>query len=96
MTTDQERARENYLRTPRPFSFVRPRFHRDTAEWLRDLLEEEQEIEFGLLTKYRTEGRPEEDPDVQETRENLNYCITIIKDLNRGLIEMVGPRVEGE
>jgi len=88
--TDQ--ARDNYLNTPRPFSFVRPKFHRDTAEWLRDLLEDEKADEFELLTKYRTEGRDEADPDVQETRSNLNYCITIIKDLERGLIDMVGPR----
>jgi len=93
--TDQERSHENYLRTPRPFSFVRPKFHRDTAEWLLDLLTEEKEIEFGLLTKYRTEGRDETDDEVQETRANLNFCITIIKDLERGLIDMVGPR-EGE
>ena len=94
--SDQERARDNYLATPRPFSFVRPKFHRDTAEWLRDTLEEIQEEEFDLLVKYRTEGRPEDDSDVQTTRENLNYCITIIKDLNRGLIDMVGPRPEGD
>lgn len=94
--TDQEIARENYLRTPRPFSFVRPKFHRDTAEWLRDLLEDEKDAEFDRLSKYRAEGRPEEDPDVQECRDNLNFCITIIKDLSRGLIDLVGPRVDGE
>jgi len=94
--TDQERAHDNYLRTPRPFSFVRPKFHRDTAEWLLDLLTEEKEAEFKLLAKYRTEGRLEEDPDVLDTRANLNYCITIIKDLERGLIDMVGPRPEGD
>jgi hypothetical protein len=89
--TDQERAAENYARTPRPFSFIRPKFHRDTAEWLRDTLRDIKDEEFDLLTKYRTEGRDEEDQDVQETRSNIHYCITIIKDLERGLIDMVGP-----
>ena len=93
--TDQEQRQENYLRTPRPFSFVRPKFHRDTAEWLLETLTEIKEDEFALLTKYRTEGRDETDDEVQETRANLNFCITIIKDLERGLIDMVGPR-EGE
>jgi hypothetical protein len=94
--TDRERANDNYQNTPRPFSFIRPRLHRDTAEWLRDLLNEEKEIEFDLLTRYRTEGRDEQDDDVQETRANLNFCITIIKDLERGLIDMVGPANPGE
>ena len=68
----------------------------NVLEWLRDLLQDEQDAEFAVLAKYRTEGRPEDDPDVQETRENLNYCITIIKDLQRGLIDMAGPRPEGD
>jgi hypothetical protein len=84
-------ARQNYLDTPRPFAFVRPKFHRDTAEWLLDLLTDEKADEFERLTKYRTEGRDENDPAVQETRSNINFCITIIKDLERGLIDMVGP-----
>lgn len=92
--TDAERAHENYLRTPRPFVFVRPKFHRDTAEWLLDLLEDEKSDLFAALTEYRTEGRPEEDPDVQDARNGLNFCITITKDLQRGLIDMAGPRVE--
>ncbi len=92
--TDQESSHDNWVRTPRPFSFIRPKFHRDTAEWLRDTLTEIKDEEFDILSKYRLEGRPESDDDVQATRANLNYCITIIKDLERGLIEMVGPRVE--
>jgi hypothetical protein len=89
---ENEQSHNNWVRTPRPFSFVRPKFHRDTAEWLRDVLSDMKDEEFARLAKYRTEGRPEDNEDVQDTRENINYCITIIKDLERGLIEMVGPR----
>jgi hypothetical protein len=89
--TDAER---NYYATPRPFTFIRPKFHRDTAEWLLALLQDEQAAEFETLAKLRTEGRPEEDFEVQECRDNLNYCITITKDLQRGLVDMVGPRPE--
>ena len=92
----KEDPAENYLRTPRPFSFIRPKFHRDTAEWLRDTLTDIKDEEFETLSKFRSEGRSEDDRDVQEVRQNLNYCITIIKDLERGLIDMVGPRPEDQ
>lgn len=84
-------AAERFQRTPRPLEFVRPRFHLDIARYLSRLLADEREAELENLTELRTAGKDEEDTEVAETVQNLRWVISAEKEINRGLIELVGP-----
>ena len=90
--TEHDTSVERWNRTPRPLHFVRVRLYRGgQAEYIRDLLEGEKDNLFDDLTKLRTQGKHEDDPDIEECRTNLRHVINALKDVNNGLIELVGP-----
>jgi hypothetical protein len=85
---------ERYERMPRPLNFVRVRLFRDgQAEYIKELLEDEQDDLLEQLTKLRVAGKPEDDTEVAETRQNLRHIIRALSDVTRGLIDLVGPDV---
>lgn len=95
MTTDRIEdlsTRERYDKTPRPFSWVRPRLHRDSAEWWMKQLEEIRKDAFEDIEKFRTEGVAEDDPDMVEAIRDANYAIQIGKTVQQAYIDMLGPR----
>jgi hypothetical protein len=83
---------QRYEKTPRPFSFVRPRLHRDSSEWLMKQLDDIRADAFEDIEKYRTEGKPEDDPDMREAIQDANYAIQIGKTVQQAYIDMLGPR----
>lgn len=92
--SDLDTPATRFSQHPRPLDFVRARLYRGgQAEYIRDLLEDEKATLFDDLAALRTEGKPEDDPDVQEVRANLRHLINFLADVNRGLIELVGPDV---
>jgi hypothetical protein len=85
---------ERFDRSPRPLNFVRVRLHRGgQAEYIKQMLLDEQEDLFLDLTELRSAGKPEDDPKVVECRANLRHVIGALGDVNRGLIELVGPDI---
>ena len=87
-------AAEVFHRAPRPLAFVRVRLYRGgQAEYVRDLLLDDKEDLFKDLFELRSAGKTEGDDEVQEVRRNLNYVINAIKDIERGMIELVGPDI---
>jgi hypothetical protein len=82
---------ERFRRTPRPLDFVRPRLGLDIARYLKDLLSDEREAEMETLTELRTAGKTEDDPEIGETVQNLRWIISAEKEINKALIELVGP-----
>jgi len=82
----------DWQHAPRPLHFVRIRLWRGgQAEYIRDLLSDEKESLFEELTELRTKGKQESDPAIIECRANLMHVINALKDVDRGLIELVGP-----
>lgn len=82
---------ETFNRAPRPLNFVRVRLYRGgMAEWLRDLVLDEQEDMLATLGELRGAGKGEDDPEVEEVRNNLRHAISILRDITSGLIEIVG------
>jgi hypothetical protein len=76
----------------RPLLFVRVRLYRGgQAEWVRNLLRDEQEALFKDLAKARADGKPETDPEVIEMREQLSWSVSALRDIDHGLIDLVGP-----
>lgn len=91
-TSETETSVKRWNSAPRPLNFVRVRLYRGgMAEWLRDLVLDEQEDLFAQLGELRGDGKDEDDPEVEEVRNNLRHAISILKDINSGLIEIVGP-----
>lgn len=89
--TPEERA-DNFARSPRPLDFIRVRLYRGgQAETIRDILEDEKEALFEELGDLRGAGKGEDDPRVNEVRTTLRHIINALRDLNNGLIELVGP-----
>lgn len=94
MSTDTENdaARERWAKAPRPLAFIRLRVHRGgPAEYLHSLLEDEKSAEMENLTEYRTKGLAEDSTEVDEARMNLRYLIAFLRDLDSGLVDMLGP-----
>ena len=83
---------DNWARSPRPFSYVRPRLHRDEAEWLRDQLASIKDDAFEDIEKYRIEGRDENDAELAEAILDANQAVSILKTVDRAYIDMLGPR----
>ena len=78
-------------RGPRPLAFIRVRLYRDgPAEYLRELLEDEQEALFEELGNLRRKGVDESSEEVQDVRRRLHYLINIMRDVNSGFVELVG------
>lgn len=91
MSHDIDNATE-WQRAPRPLHFVRVRLWRGgQAEYIRDLLNDEKEELFEELSDLRKAGKGEDDAAVIECRTNLMHLINAIKDVDKGLIELVGP-----
>lgn len=93
MTSDIDRLtpQERWARTPRPLDFVRPRIGLHVARYLQGLMADEREAEMEDLTKYRGEGKAEDSDEIAATVTNLRAIISFEKELNKALIELVGP-----
>ena len=90
--TITDTAASRFSQTPRPLNFVRARLYRGgQAEYIRDLLEDEKESLFEDLAAARTHGKPEHDPEIEEIRTNLRHLINFLRDVNQGMVELVGP-----
>ncbi len=85
-------AQRNFASMPRPVDFIRVRIQRNgNAEWLRDLLLDEKADLFEELGRLRGEGLQEEDPEVTQVTTDLRHCIWVLRDIETGLIELIGP-----
>jgi len=88
MTTPAER----FDASPRPLLFIRVRLYRGgQAEYLRDLLRDEQAELYDELAKARAAGKTEENEEIVEIKQNLVWIINALKDFDTGLIELAGP-----
>lgn len=76
----------------RPALFVRMRLFRGgQAEWVRDLLRDEQENLYDDLAQARKAGEPETGEKIQDIREKILWSINTLRDVESSLIELVGP-----
>lgn len=89
---EQMSPAERWDNMPRPLRYVRPRLFPAGAAWLRELLNDEQDALLKELADLRRQGKPENDPGIQERRAALEHCAQITKDVSLGLIELVGPQ----
>jgi len=87
-------SQERWAKTPRPLAWVRPRLGVDITRYLSELLADERKAEFDTLTELRAEGKTEDDPEIAETAQTLRWIIAAEKELNKALIELVGPAQE--
>lgn len=92
-TKDTPEARaERWNTTPRPLLFVRVRLYRGgQAEYIQTLCRDEQESLYEELGQLRSEGKMETDTEIVEIKDNLRFLIGFLKDIDQGLIELVGP-----
>ena len=76
----------------RPLQFVRVRLHGPSgqADYIRELLADEQSALFEDLAKARDAGKQEDSPEITELRANLRHLNEALKDIDNGLIELVG------
>ena len=86
---------ERWVKTPRPFSYVRPRLDRDEAEWLLAQLQDIKTDAFADVEELRSAGRKEDDKELIEAVRDANYSVKIIRQVDRAYIDMLGPRAEG-
>lgn len=92
MTIDTSTPGERFKNSPRPLHFIRIRLYRGgQAEYLRDLCRDEQAELLEELGDLRAKGKTEEDPEIVEVRQNLVWLINTLRDLDTGLLELVGP-----
>lgn len=76
---------------PRPLDYIRIRLHGGgQAVYVRDLLIEEKEALFDDLGRMRDEGKGENSLEVQEVRAQLEYLIRALRDIESGMVELVG------
>ena len=76
----------------RPALFVRVRLFRGgQAEWVRDVLRDEQDNLYDDLARARERGLPEDSDEIQEIRQKLLWSIDTLRDAESSLIELVGP-----
>lgn len=76
----------------RPLHFVRVRLYRGgMAEWVQQVLRDEQAALYEDLAKLRAEGKPESHPEVTKVRENLVHSVNALRDIDSALISLVGP-----
>lgn len=89
---DLDTPTDRLTRQPRPMNFIRVRLYRGgQAEYLRNLLLDEQEELFAELGKLRGEGMNEDSTDIEAIRTDLRHIINILRDVNSGMIELAGP-----
>ena len=92
MTIERSTPQERFASSPRPLHFIRVRLYRGgQAEAIRDILRDEQASLYDDLADLRAKGKPEDDDEVAEVRQNLVHVISALGDIDRGLIELVGP-----
>lgn len=88
---DESTSSERFSRTPRPLNFIRVRYYRGgQIEFIRALLDDEKNALYDDLGKMRDAGKQEDDPRVTETRDNLRHLINALRDIDQGMIELVG------
>lgn len=76
----------------RPLHFIRVRLYRGgMAEWVQQTLRDEQAALYDDLAEARRKGKPEDDPEVAEIRAKLVYSVNALRDIDAGLIQLVGP-----
>ena len=76
---------------PRPLSFIRIRLYGGgPAEYAKELFEGAQEFWFKELGRLRDEGLDENSDEVQYARDRLHWLVNILRDVNSGLVELVG------
>jgi hypothetical protein len=76
-------------------AYVKARVWSEVADWLRDLLEAEQDDAYDQLAALRDDGVTEDDERIQTARDHLGLLLQMLRDLGRGKIETVGFR-EGQ
>lgn len=76
----------------RPLHFVRIRLYRGgMAEWVQQVLRDEQAALYDDLAKLRAEGKPENDREVERVRTNLVHSVNVLRDIDSSMISLVGP-----
>ena len=92
MTIERSTPQERFAASPRPLHFVRIRLYRGgQAEFIRDSLRDLQADLLEDLGDLRTKGKSEDDEEIVEIRQQLVWLINALADLDRGLLELVGP-----
>jgi flagellar biosynthesis chaperone FliJ len=61
------------------------------VETIQKILEDEKEALFDDLTDLRNKKIDESGPEVQKVRDELRHVINVLKDIEQGRIELVGP-----
>lgn len=76
----------------RPALYVRMRLFRGgQAEWVRELLRDEQDQLYEDLANARKEGLAEDSEKIQDIRSKIVWSINTLRDVESSLIELVGP-----
>lgn len=76
----------------RPLLYIRVRLYRGgQAEYIRDLLRDEQAALLEDLGRLRGEGKPETDPEVEDIRAKYLHLVNALRDIDAGLIQLAGP-----
>lgn len=76
----------------RPLHFIRVRLYRGgMAEWVQQVLRDEQAALYQDLAEARRQKKPENHPDVEDIRRKLVYSVNALRDIDSGLISLVGP-----
>ena len=92
MTDAHAEAQSRWANSPRPLDFIRVRLYRGgQAETIRDILSDEVDQLYEDLGKFRGAGKPEDGPDISDTVARIRHLNGALRDINNGLIELVGP-----
>lgn len=80
-------------RGPRPLDYIRVRYYRGgQAEYIRGLFEDEKEGLFEELGKLRGKPpTPKAQQREEEIQQELRHLINALRDLDTGMVELVGP-----
>jgi len=89
---NDDNGSDRFARFKRPMQFIRIRLNRNAnAEWLLGVLESERNDLYEELGRLRGEGKDEDNEEVVEVMTELRHCIFTLKDVELGLMELVGP-----
>ena len=76
----------------RPLHFIRVRLYRGgMAEYVSEVLHDERVALLEDLSSLRSAGKPETDPEVEATRNKILWLVNALRDIDSGLVSLVGP-----
>lgn len=66
-------------------------FRGGMAEWVQEVLRDEQAALLDDLAGLRAAGKPETDPEIEAVRQRLFWLVNILRDVGAGLVNLAGP-----